>query len=93
MDGITFLGELRKIQPDSACILISPSPDMNALTQAVNEAHVDSFLHISWLNYELKADAMRRSWNLYQLSAAVLQALMTRSLVLENRRLAEIMRE
>lgn len=93
MDGITFLGELRKIHPDTACILISPSPDMNALTQAVNEAHVDSFLHISWVNYELKADAMRRSWSLYQLNAAVFQALMTRNLVLENRRLAELMRE
>ena len=93
MDGITFLGELRKIHPDAACILISASPDMNALSQAVNEAHVDSFLHISWVNYELKADAMRRSWNIYQLNAAVMQALVSRDLVLENRRLAELMRE
>ncbi|BCB26995.1 hypothetical protein SKTS_18810 [Sulfurimicrobium lacus] len=93
MDGITFLGELRKIHPDAACILISASPDMNTLSQAVNEAHVDSFLHISWVNYELKADAMRRSWNIYQLNAAVMQALVSRDLVLENRRLAEMMRE
>lgn len=93
MDGITFLGEFRKILPDAACILISASPDVNALLQAVNEAHVDSFLHISWVNYELKADAMRRSWNLYQLNAAVMQALVSRDLVLENRRLAEMMRE
>lgn len=93
MDGITFLGELRKIHPDSACILISASPDMNAFSQAINEAHVDSFLHISWVNYELKADAMRRAWNLYQLNAAVIQALVTRDLVLENRRLAQMMRE
>lgn len=93
MDGITFLGEFRKTLPDAACILISASPDVNALLQAVNEAHVDSFLHISWVNYELKADAMRRSWNLYQLNAAVMQALVSRDLVLENRRLAEMMRE
>ncbi|MEN6586648.1 MAG: response regulator [Sulfuricella sp.] len=93
MDGITFLGELRKVHPDAACILISASLDMNTLSQAVNEAHVDSFLHISWVNYELKADAMRRSWNIYQLNAAVMQALVSRDLVLENRRLAELMRE
>jgi len=93
MDGITFLGEFRKVHPDTACILISASPDMNVLTQAINEAHVDSFLHISWVNYELKADAMRRAWNLYQLNAAVMQALVYRDLVLENRRLAEMMRE
>lgn len=93
MDGVSFLTEFRKFHPDAACILISDSPNINALSQAVNEAHVDSFLHISWVSYELKADAMRRSWNLYQLNAAVIQALMTRALVLENRRLAEMMRE
>lgn len=93
MDGITFLCSLRKIHPDAACILISASPDMNVLTQAINEAHVDGFLHISWVNYELKADALRRSWNIYQLNAAVMHALVSRDLLLENRRLAKMMRE
>lgn len=93
MEGITFLGKLLKIHPDTACILISASPDLNVLTQAINEAHVDRFLHISWVSYERKADAMRRSWNIYQLNAAVTQALASRALQLENRQLADLLHD
>lgn len=82
MDCIGFLVEFRKRRPDAACILISAEPDMKTLEQAINALHVDRFLDISWVSYELKADATRRSWNMHQLRMAVMQALLAR----DNRR-------
>lgn len=93
MAGLTFLAEFRKVTPDAACILIGADPDLDELIQAVNDAHVDSFLHISWVSYEFKADAMRRAWDIFQLNVAVMQALVSRDILLENRRLAQLMRE
>lgn len=92
MDGIAFFAKFRKFRPDAARILVCGRPDRDMLARAINEAQVHGFLNVSWDSYELKADAKRRSWNAYQLRAAVMQALAARDLLLENRRLAGLAR-
>lgn len=92
-DGIGFFAKFRKLRPDAARILVCGRPDRDMLSRAINEAQVHGFLNISWGSHELKADAMRRSWNTYQLKSTVMQALAARDLLLENRRLAGLARE
>lgn len=90
MDGIQLLGMLRHLQPDAACILLSDNPDKMTLSQAINDIQVHSLLRLYWDTYELKANARRLLWNLYTLRTAVMQALTSRELLLENRRLASL---
>lgn len=90
MDGIQLLGKLRHIQPDAACILLSANPDKTTLSQAINDIQVHSLLRLHWDTYELKANARRLLWNLYTFRTAVMQALTSRELLLENRHLASL---
>ncbi len=86
--GIAFLSEFRKIRPDAVRIMTSDHPDEATLARAINEAQVTNFLYGSWKSPELKADARRRYWNTYKLRLTVMQALATREVLGENRRLA-----
>lgn len=79
MDGVAFFGKLRQAGGDSACILVGESLDMPTLTDAINQAHIDNFL--------------KRPWNGYELKSAVMRALRYRDLLLENRALANLLRE
>lgn len=79
MNGVRFFGKLRQAGADSACILVGDSPDMPTLTDAINLVHIDSFLNHAWNNYEFKSTVMR--------------ALRYRDLLLENRALADRLRE
>lgn len=88
MDGIEFLVQFRKLQPDAGRILVSGHVDKQLISRAINEAQVYCFLNLSWNSYELKADARRKAWNIHQFKSAVMEALTARELVLENRRLA-----
>ncbi|MDZ4202286.1 MAG: response regulator [Gallionella sp.] len=90
MDGIKLLSKMKQAQPDVARILISNDPDKSALSQAINVAEVRSVLELHWNSYELRADARRQAWNLYQLKMAVIQALDSRSMLIENKRLAAL---
>lgn len=90
MDGIQLLGKFRHVQPDAACILVSGSPDKMTLSQAINDVQVHSLLRLYWDTYELKAHARQLLWNLHTLRTAVMQALASRALLLENRRLASL---
>lgn len=78
MDGITFLEEFQKLQPDAARIMISGKADMGTLIGAINEAQIYYFIAKPWRDYELKA--------------AIVHALAHRDLMLENRYLAERVR-
>lgn len=78
MDGIAFLEEFQKLQPDTARIMISGKADMSALIGAINEAGIYHFIAKPWRDCELKA--------------AIDQALAHRDLMLENRYLAERVR-
>lgn len=90
MDGIQLLGKLQKIRPDAARIMSNSNPDQTMLTQAINEAQVHNFLCLYWSTSELKTDIRRQVWNIHQLRTIVIQALVSRDLLLENRRLAEL---
>lgn len=88
MDGTQFLGELKKIRPDAARILISNNPDRQLLSQAINEAQVHSFLCLYWNTSESSTHIIHQTLNVHQLRTAVMQALLSRDLSLEERRLA-----
>lgn len=79
MDGVTFFAKLRRIDPDTACILVGEGMRIPALASAINQVHIDNFLARPWSGYDLKSAAM--------------QALRRRDLLLENRILADALRE
>ncbi|MBS1209109.1 MAG: response regulator [Proteobacteria bacterium] len=78
MDGVSFLKAVKKIQPEACRLILSGYADLNALTRAVNEVGIDRFIG--------------KPWNDYELVSAIAQALAHRELLLENRRLADLMR-
>lgn len=90
MDGIQLLRKMKDIVPDAARILISDAPNETLLSQAINEAEVQNLLQLQWVNYELRADARRQAWNLYQIKTAAIQALAYRELMLGNVRSASL---
>lgn len=90
MDGIQLLSKMRQAQPDVARILISSDPSKTALSKAINDAQVQNLLQLQWNNYEPRADMRRHAWNLYQLKMAAIQALDSRALLMENKRLAAL---
>lgn len=89
MDGMHFLTAFQKYCPDAASILICAKPDLHTLSQAINKLHVDDFLNISWVNYELKTDVKRRSWNFHKLKTAVMQALVAGDIRRDKRLLTQ----
>lgn len=88
MDGTQFLGELRKIRPDAASILASNSPDKLLLSQAINESQVHGFLCLYRTTAESGTGISQQALNVHQLKTAVMQALTSRDMLLEDRRLA-----
>lgn len=88
MEGMQLLGEFQKIQPDAARILTGSNPDKPLLSQAINEAQVHSFLCLYWDTADYHSNLARQTLNVHQLKTAVMQALTSRDLLLEERRLA-----
>ncbi|MFA6921659.1 MAG: response regulator [Gallionella sp.] len=88
MDGTQLLSNMRQVLPDAARILLSSDPDKAMLSRAINEAEVQNLLQLHWSSYDLRTDVRRQAWNLYQLKTAAIQALASRDMLLENRRLA-----
>lgn len=88
MDGIQLLSAMRQCQPDAARILLSDDPNKVMLSQAINEAEVQSLLQLHWSSYDMRTDVRRQAWNLHQLKTAAIGALASRDLLLENRHLA-----
>lgn len=78
MDGVAFLTEAMRAQPDVARLILSGNADFDAVIDAINRVQIFRFIAKPWHDFELKS--------------AVVQALSTRNLVLENRRLADIVR-
>jgi response regulator RpfG family c-di-GMP phosphodiesterase len=79
MSGVEFLAEVVRIQPDVARLILSGQADMEAVIDAINRVQIHRFIGKPWHDFELKS--------------AVIQALAARSLVLENRRLADLVRK
>ena len=72
MNGIEFLKQFRRLQPDSPRILLSGEADINALIRMINETHIYRFL--------------AKPWNKAELLSSIRQALAHRDAIIENRR-------
>ncbi|OQA34818.1 MAG: Hydrogenase transcriptional regulatory protein hupR1 [Betaproteobacteria bacterium ADurb.Bin341] len=79
MDGMAFLKEFAKVQPDCATIVLSGWTDLDALTEMVNQTHIFRFIPKPWHDYFLKS--------------SIEQALAYNSVVLEAKQLAAGVRE
>lgn len=78
MDGVAFLVELRKLQPDAMRLILSGYSDLEAMLAAINQAEIYRFISKPWQDYELRA--------------TINQALAHRAILLENKRLADQVR-
>ena len=78
MSGVEFLSEVVQAQPDVARIILSGNADLDAVVDAINKVQIFRFVAKPWHDFELKT--------------AIVQALAARALVLENRRLADLVR-
>jgi two-component system probable response regulator PhcQ len=78
MNGVDFLSRVRVIQPDVVRIILSGYTDLNALVSAVNQVGIARFISKPWVDYELKA--------------TLIETLKARELLIENQRLADIVR-
>ncbi len=79
MTGLELLKSLAELQPDCACIVLSGQTDMDALTKMVNETHIYRFIPKPWHDYFLKG--------------SVAQAIEFKTVLEENRRSADLVRD
>ncbi len=78
MSGIEFLRSFRELQPDAVRIILSGYADLDAVIHAINEVEIYRFLS--------------KPWNDHELQQTIRQAIEHRNLLLENRRLADLVR-
>ena len=78
MSGVDFLLKVVERQPDVARLILSGYADFEGLMDAINKVQVFRFISKPWHDFELKS--------------AIVQALATRALVMENVRLADLVR-
>ncbi|TCV89649.1 response regulator [Sulfurirhabdus autotrophica] len=78
MNGVEFLKAFRKIQPNSSRMILSGYTDLDGLLGAINEAQIYRFINKPWNDFDLKS--------------AIAQALTYRGLIMENERLADLVR-
>ncbi|MDQ6824657.1 MAG: response regulator [Candidatus Eremiobacteraeota bacterium] len=79
MDGASFLTKVKELQPDSARMIISAFTDMEGIVRAINDAGIFRFVGKPWSDADLKV--------------SIVQVLAHRDLLLENRQLANEVRE
>lgn len=79
MDGATFLTKAKMLQPDAARMILSAFTDMEGIVRAINDAGIFRFVAKPWGDTELRA--------------SILQVLEHRNMMLENRRLADEVRQ
>ncbi|HZP67446.1 MAG TPA: response regulator [Rudaea sp.] len=79
LSGVDFLAQVIERQPEVARLILSAYADLDAMTGAINRVQVFRFISKPWHEFELKS--------------AVTQALAQRALLIENRRLADLVRE
>jgi response regulator RpfG family c-di-GMP phosphodiesterase len=54
MDGISFLGRLHDVRPETLRILITASADVHGAVKAINEARIDFLILKPWSEYDLQ---------------------------------------
>lgn len=74
LNGLDFLKQFSRLQPDAPRILLSGEADINALIRMINETHIYRFL--------------AKPWNQAELISSIQQALAQRDSILEYRRQA-----
>lgn len=79
LDGIALLSQLARSHPDTVRILLTGSPDLQAVLRAVNNAGV--------------AQVLLKPWDNAELLAVVRKGLDARGALLEQRRLADTARQ
>ena len=79
MDGVEFLNEVRNFQPEAIRIILSGFTELQALLDAINEAEIYRYICKPWDDQELIATIGR--------------ALAHREVLVENRRLADQVRQ
>ena len=79
MDGLEFLRALALIQPDCISLVLSGQTDREALIHLINESHIYRFIPKPWRDYYLKG--------------SIYQAIDYGAALIENRRLAKLVRE
>ncbi|OAI16395.1 MULTISPECIES: response regulator [Methylomonas] len=79
MDGISFLMKFMVLQPDAVRLILTGYADLEATQQAINEIGVFRFLNKPWNNHEIVN--------------AVEKGLELKRVLLENRRLADQVRD
>ncbi len=79
IDGVEFLTRVKDLQPESMRMILSGFTDLEALLGSINKAEIFRFIC--------------KPWNEYELVAAIKLALAHRSVLVENRRLADQVRQ
>lgn len=79
MDGLEFLRQFATLQADCVRMVLSGQTDFTSLIRMINETHIYRFIP--------------KPWNAYFLKSSVAQAVGFRHANVENRRLANILRE
>lgn len=79
MNGVEFLKQFGKLQPDTVSLMLSGEADFSALIGTINETHIYRFIG--------------KPWDMTELAATLAEALAHREQVLENHRLAEAYRK
>lgn len=79
MNGVQFLSEVKELQPDAMRLILSGQTDHEGLMAAINEAQIYRFIDKPWQEHDLLTTLQ--------------QALSLRDVLLENRILANQVRE
>lgn len=78
MNGIEFLSKVIEFQPHAARLIMSGNADLDTVVQAINKLQIFRFIAKPWHDFELRS--------------GVMQALSTRAMAMENKRLADLVR-
>lgn len=79
MDGVTFLSACKELQPHASRLILSGYTDLNGLVNAINKAEIYRFILKPWDDFDLKA--------------TIFSAISYRTILLENQRLADLVRK
>lgn len=79
VDGIEFLTQSMTFQPDASRIMLTGFVDPECLMEAINKAHVFGFI--------------TKPWDDKQIISIIERAIQHRKVILENRMLANLVRE
>jgi DNA-binding NtrC family response regulator len=78
MNGVQFLNEFKALQPQAVRLILSGYADFGALLKAINEVKIFRFIS--------------KPWNSEELKVSIAQALAHQAILLENQRLADLVR-